>query len=160
MIAFAKEIAEAVRGSIQHIRDGYRLGSDVSGRRWSCCLDGEERAVSEGEPSTGLGVRWCSPWSGLLLPDEVPALFREEVQRLLASTVEKFRGYPNARGILLLDPHGSIRYTGDRWLSRVLQVASVPCAIGEVWLAIHDWVPDQDQGWTFERLNPAQVGSS
>jgi len=150
--AWAREIAGSVNAEIDAVFAGRNIGSRSAGRRWSCLLDPEERQACD-EPQTGLIVRWTQP-DGLLSPNCLPEDLADHIQKLLESTVEKFRSYPRARGILLLDPYGAIRYTGDWWWSRAFAAVPVPGEITEVWLATYDWLTDFDQGWIFERVHP------
>lgn len=149
--AFAREISNSVRSDINSVLTGGVTGSSKAGRSWRCFLDPEDRADS-GAPSTGLIVRWtvADEW---VSPDRLPQGLVNQIQRLFRTTVEKFRNYPRARGILLLDPHGAIRFTGDWWWARAFETVPVPPKIAEVWLATYDWVTDFEQGWIFERLH-------
>jgi len=157
LVSFAREVAESIRSSIDAIRKGRTVGSNRPGRRWRCYLDPEDRAMSD-EPLTGLMIRWTGP-DEFLPPDHLPSRLIDEIRRVLRKTVEKFRGYHGARGILLLDPYGCIQYTDNRWWSRAFQLAPVPSAIAEVWLATYDWLTDLEEGWIFERVHPRLGGS-
>ncbi len=148
---FAHEIAASIRRSIQAIRNGQIVSSEKPGLRWSCYFD-PYRAVSD-EPLTGLIIRWVLPATDVT-PDELPSAFTKHVQKLFASAVKKFRGYSDARRVLLLDPHGDVRYTDGWWWRSVLKTVPVPAMIPEVWLARYDWITDYDQGWEFERIHP------
>jgi len=152
--AFVREIADSINSALSTVLAGRTIGSGKMGRRWICLLDQEEREASD-EPETGLIVRW-SQRNELVCPDSLPDDLADHIRRLFDSTVEKFLGYPRARGVLLLDPYGSIRYTGDWWWSRAFKTVPVPREIAEVWLATYDWLTDLDQGWTFERVHPFQ----
>jgi hypothetical protein len=150
--AFVVEIVDSVTADVSAVLAGRTIGSTKVGRRWSCLLDPHEREAC-GEPDAGLIVRWTQP-DELVSPDRLPADLGAHIRKLFESTVEKFRGYPQARGILLLDPYGAIRYTADWWWSRAFQAVPVPSEVAEVWLATYDWLTDFDQGWIFERVHP------
>jgi hypothetical protein len=148
--SFAHEVAESIRASMTSILEGNVIGSNLDGGRWSCCLDPEQRAAAD-EPATGLIIRWTYP-DETPNTEQLPAELVDKVRGVFASTVIKFRNYAHARGILLLDPHGSIRYTGEWWWSGVFAVAPVPSSIADVWLAQYNWVTEHEQGWIFERI--------
>ena len=149
--SFASEVAASIRASMSSILGGHVVGANLNGGRWSCSFDAEERAASD-EPATGLIIRWTYP-DETPNTEQLPAELVDAVHSVLASTVEKFRNYAHARGILLLDPHGAIRYTGEWWWAAVFAVAPVPASITEVWLASYNWVTDHEQGWIFERIH-------
>lgn len=151
---FAHEIAHSVTLDMGAILSGRTIGSRQSGRRWSCFLDPEERSASD-EPESGLIVRWIQR-DEHVSPDALPAGLVEQLRRLFQSTVGKFRNYSGARGILLLDPYGAIRYSGGWWWSRAFGAVRVPGEVAEVWLATYDWVADFEEGWIFERLYPCE----
>jgi hypothetical protein len=151
LLAFAREVSDAVRSSINSLLAGRAIGPRTGGRRWTCFLDPEDRDPDFDDPATGLIVRWTQP--GIVSPDNLPKRLAGEIQRLFHATVAKFRSYPKARGILLLDPYGSIRYTGEWWWARAFKTVPVPEEIAEVWLARFDWVTDFEEGWSFERLH-------
>jgi hypothetical protein len=151
--SFANEVAASIRASMTSILEGHVIGSNLNGGKWSCYLDPEERAASD-EPTTGLAIRWTYS-DETPNAEQLPAKLVDKVRGVFASTVDKFRNYAHARGILLLDPHGTIRYTGEWWWSGVFAVAPVPSSIAEVWLAQYNWVADHEQGWIFERIHKA-----
>ena len=151
LLAFAREVSDAVRSGINSVLAGRAIGSRKGGRPWTCFLDPEDRDPDFDDPATGLIVRWTQP--GIVSPENLPGKLACEIQRLFHATVAKFCSYPKARGILLLDPYGSIRYTGDWWWARALKTVPVPAEIAEVWLARFDWVTDFEEGWMFERLH-------
>jgi hypothetical protein len=147
--SFARDIVASVRSSMDTLRTGRVLGSQRAGRSWTCNVD-FDRDPSDG-PLTGLIVRWPEPLESIRA-EALPAQLTQKLLKLLDSTVKKFSGYPDARRILLLDPHGSIRHKDGSWWHRALK--PLPTAIPEIWLGIHDWVTDFDQGWEFEQVFP------
>jgi hypothetical protein len=151
LLSFAHGVAESIRDSMTSILEGNVIGSNLNGGRWSCCLDPEQRAASD-EPAAGLIIRWTYP-DETPNAEQLPAELVDKVRDVFASTVKKFRAYAHARGILLLDPHGSIRYTGELWWSGVFAVAPVPSSIADVWLAQYNWVTEHKQGWIFECIH-------
>lgn len=150
LIAFAREISDTVRAASNSLFAGRTIGSSKADRRWICFLDPEERP--DDEPATGLIVSWTES-AEMLSPDNLPTELAAQIRRLFQDTVEKFRNYPSARGMLLLDPYGAIRYTGSWWWARAFRTVPVPEGIAEVWLAAYDWVTNGEEGWTFERLH-------
>lgn len=151
---FVREITGSVIANVNAVLAGRTISSCRDGRRWSCLLDPDEREACD-EPETGLIVRWTQP-DHLVSPDRLPEDLAAHIRELFEGTVEKFRSYPEARGILLLDPYGAIRYTSDWWWSRAFQTVPVPSEITEVWLAAYDWLTDHEQGWIFERVHPPE----
>lgn len=149
--AFACEIAERVAAEINSLLTGRAIGSHRAGLRWTCILDPEERRDND-EPETGLIAHWRRPCE-LVAPDHLSKDLADHIRHLVKRTAAKFRGYPEARGVLLLDPYGAIRYTGDSWWARVFQNMPTPSEISEIWLATFDWVTDLDEGWIFERVH-------
>jgi hypothetical protein len=152
LLTFAQEITAKIEASIADLDAGRTVGSTEAGRSWSCALDAAERAVTE-EPATGLVVRWVSR-DDLISPDQIPAALARTVDQSFSDTIKKFSGYPSATGILLLDPYGSIRCTGNSWWAEVFTSVPVPGQISEVWLSMYDWVTDTEQGWMFEQVHP------
>lgn len=154
--AFADEIADAIDSVMNEILDGRTIGSLEPGRSWRCSLDPEERAFSDAPPR-GLILRWSQP-NDAISPDSLPTELACHIRGLFSATVEKFRGYPLARGILLLDPYGSLRHAGDWWWRRAFETVSVPNEIAQVWLATYDWLTETEQGWIFDRLHTSLSG--
>lgn len=145
-------IAQAVIAAGDSLRLGQGTGAAEAHVKWWCHPDPDERIASQ-EPSTGLIVRWEEP--DVIIPSyPLPSPLVGEIQRHMDAVAQKFSSYPSARGILLLDPHGAIRYTDKSWWSRAFQSTPVPPEIAEVWLSSMDWVTDTERGWSFERVHP------
>ena len=74
------------------------------------------------------------------------------LQDIYASCLKKFASYAHAKRMLVLDPHGELRYQDAGWWNRVFANVLPPPEIEELWSGIYDWVDDYSQGWMFERL--------
>lgn len=150
---FARLIIETVRARFLEIRSGMEVGSTQVGRRWAFWRgDGSDRRF-QNAPETGLGIHWEIPQSedvGRKRPEE----FLKEASRLFGACVAKFEPYMDARRILVIEQFGDIRYMGAWWWKRVLEIAAPPPAITEIWDGMFDWLDDDQQGWTFEKLYP------
>lgn len=151
--AFAHDISDTIKASLTGLREGQVIGSSQIGRRWQCILDPAERAACD-QPSKGLIVHWTSR-DEQIDPANLPSGLTDQICHCFGETVKKFNGYPKAKGILLLDPHGSIRYTGATWWTEVLSAVLVPSGISEIWTAMYDWITDTEQGWLFQQVYPA-----
>lgn len=147
----AREIANAIRTERAAVVAGHTIGSSVAGMPWRCFLDRDDRQAAD-EPETGLIVRWRQS-EAPVSPNDLPQALAHDIRKFLESAAEKFRNYPDAHTILLLDPYGAIRYSGEWWWARVFEAVPVPLEVAEVWLATHDWITDVEQGWIFERLH-------
>lgn len=149
-------VSDQVRSQLAALRSGESLRFTTAGLSWRCTLDPEDR-LDAGAPGTGLLVQW-SEEDRLILPSRLPPDLAALIQSMLDSTVEKFRNYPDARGVLLVDQFGELRYLGYWWWSEVFDSIPVPAEISEVWLATYDWRSDEEQGWIFEPLHPLSLG--
>ena len=149
--SYANEIAEAIRTSMPSILAGRIIGSDRIVGSWRCNLDLEERMESD-EPTTGLILRW--PYR-MDVPsiDQLPTGLVKAVRSVFDTTVIKFGKYAHARGILLLDPHGSLQHGDELWWSNMFKIAPVPLSIAEVWLGSYIWVSDSEEDWFFRRIH-------
>lgn len=149
-------IANQVKSELGQVLKGRRVVARVGEFRWRCALDSEDRLDFD-EPETGLVLRWSFP-DEHVYPERLPEALANAIRLALESTVAKFRGYPEARGILLVDQFGALRYSSEEWWRKVFESIPVPAAVAEVWLAMYDSITDYEEDWIFERLHP--VGES
>lgn len=100
-----------------------------------------------------MGFHWDVPTSGDS-SGKPPDGFLKEAARLFGACVPKFKQYMDARRILVIEQHGDMRYMGAWWWRRVLELVVLPTEIQELWDGMFDWLDDDQQGWTFEKLYP------
>jgi len=153
---FAGDVADRIRAWLSLAPSlGTSIGSQDPGREWVFRIRPEwER--EEDEPETGLVTTWDTTelhTAYQLQPSSLPDQLREALQKLFLSCTRKFAGYSNARTILALDPHGSLRYHGTNWWAEVLRNHRPPCEVGETWLLIEDWLDDWHFGWIAEKIS-------
>lgn len=156
LVSLAQAISTQIRSELEILRLGKSVRSRTGGLSWRCTLDPEDR-VDFGPPETGLLVQWSGEDS-FMLPSRLPRDLAASIQSMFDATVDKFRSYPHARGILLVDQFGELRYSGEWWWSEVFESIPVPAGISEVWLALYDWLSDDEEGWMFERLHSVSLG--
>jgi hypothetical protein len=153
LTAFARQITTVIRERFHDIEGGQIIGAAQVGRRWRFFREKPALREWDGEPETGLVVRWYpeeTPDLASALPEEL----LEDISRLFTSCIQKFQTYLHARRILLIDPHGDLRYLGDFWWARVFKALPPPSGIPEIWMGTHDWITDREQDWIFEQLFP------
>ena len=153
VVAFAEQIAKFATQHLTRVRSGRAIGSLQLGRQWKLVRENARDRAAEGEPETGLMIRWYSEET-LDLAQDPPQALLSEIERHFSSCVLKFREYRLYRRVLLLDPHGELRYLPDLWWHRVFQLKTPPEEISEVWAGIYDWVTERGQEWLFEKLYP------
>jgi hypothetical protein len=151
---YASFIAETVRARFPEIRGGMRVGSTQAGRRWAFWRGDKQERMFEGAPEAGLGFHWDVRTSGDS-SGKPPGGFLKEVSRLFDACVSKFGPYMDARRILVIEQHGDMRYMGACWWKHVLDQVVLPTEIQELWDGMFDWLDDDQQGWTFEKLYPS-----
>lgn len=132
------------------------IGSRQPGRRWTLLREHPRDRVADGEPETGLIIRWY-PEQTLDLVQEPPGELLSELDRHLASCGSKSCDYVLDRCVLVLDPHGEIRHLPDIWWHQVFRLRAASRGISEIWTGVYDWVTDRDQAWLFEKIYPVAV---
>lgn len=149
---FAGQIVESVLRRFPEVETGRGIGSPTWGRRWRIIREPPDDRIAEDEPPHGLVIRWfpteASPQPYADASDELLA----EVGRHLVSCASKFRDYAGDRRVVLLDQQGELRYWSCRSWQRAFHLSPPPAEVPEIWMAIHDWIADDELGWIFERL--------
>lgn len=151
LVQVAQKISESVRLSETRILGGAVVGGVEVGLKWTCKLDQDERE-DFGEPRSGLVIRWTDEETECLSPHSLPRELKDKISQTLSSTATKFRTYSTAKRMLILDPFGELRHTGEEWWAPVLTSVGVPQSIDEIWLGLYDWITDVDHDWIFEKL--------
>lgn len=150
--AFADVVGAAVRDRLSTIHDGTVLRSRRPGREWRFCEESEfEREYFQ--PSKGLIIEFSGSWRALPPPDHASdqaAILAD----LLNRASDKFRTHADARRLLVLDPHGDLRFTPDDEWARLLSFVAVPANVDEVWISYHDLITDIVCGWMHQPVWP------
>jgi len=154
--AFAHQIITTVRERFSEAKRGRMIGSTTLGRRWRYFREDPSCRRENGEPETGLVIRWPLDHT-LNMTSDPPHELLGDVSRLFDSCVLKFQGYLDARRTLLVDQQGELRYMGDLWWARIFESLPPPFEISEIWLGTQDWITEWEQGWIFEKLYPVSV---
>ncbi len=153
LAAFGRRIAENAAHHFSRVRSGRAIGSAQPGRQWKLFRENPRNRAIDGEPDTGLVIRWY-PEETLDVAKAPPEELLSEIHRHFASCELKFREYLLDRCVLILDPHGELRHLPVVWWHEVLQLRTPSRAISEVWTGLYDWVSDRDQGWLFKKIYP------
>jgi hypothetical protein len=150
--SWADDVATVIVSRMNAVNDGRTVRSLKPGREWSF----REELTYEREyyqPQTGLGFEFVGQPTDLGLGDD-PAAQAGVLQDILASAARKFEGYEHATRILVLDPHGDLRWSGSATWKKVLAAVKVPCDVDEMWVSMHDTITDLDCGWIHQPLWP------
>jgi hypothetical protein len=112
----------------------------------------------DGVPEKGLKIMFAGrPLLALenyLDPADLPEELRATLAGIYASCSKKFAAYGDAKRLLVLDPHGDLRYRWKEWWTDVFLSMSPPRIIEEIWSGVFDFVDDYSQEWQFEPLFP------
>ena len=152
LVAFGKAIAQRIRHAYP-LREGQVIGTNKAGRHWSFCLQPLEDREDD-HPKKGIIYIWEQRFFPVshIDPYELPVGFENTLKQLYTSCVRKFAQYSGARRILVLDPHGKLRYNSANWWNDVFTVSPPPLEAQEIWSGIFDWVDDWERGWICEPL--------
>jgi hypothetical protein len=150
-----------VLAAVQSIRSHWPIAEGMvlrspPGKRWWTYRRVPEWNKLDDAPSKGLQFTWSElPTSNRDYIDaaNLPQHVTSALQHIYSNCVKKFVPYSNARRILVLDPHGNLRYQGVEWWRDVFSVLPPPTEIDEVWSGMFDWVAENSEGWIFERLH-------
>jgi hypothetical protein len=82
----------------------------------------------------------------------LPEALASDLKKIYSSCEKKFTGYPDARRVLVLEPHEDLRYESGDWWHTVFSSLPPPSEIGEVWLGTFDYVTDESKAWFFEKV--------
>jgi hypothetical protein len=151
---FALKASRQIRSNWQRVAAGSALRGNVDGR-WPWAFgrvpdwEREENAPRKGLKFTFVGG---SSLFNFIDPANLPHELSSAVQEIYSRCVKKFASYSQARRVLALDPHGDLRHQGTEWWKEVFFVLQPPAEIDEIWSATFDWLEEDLEGWTFERL--------
>jgi hypothetical protein len=148
---FATEVAALICRHIDEVHTGGILGWRPPKRWWVF----REEAPHEREyfqPSTGLIVSFDGAWTAL--PPNHSAEVSDTLNAMLARVAPKFEQHGDARRLLVLDPHGEVRFTPDEDWERLLSTVDVPPNVDEIWLSFHDFITDTKCGWMHQQVWP------
>ncbi len=153
--SFALRSAQKIRLHWPEVEAGRTLRGRVSEKWWWACrkVPGWDR--DEEAPRTGWQFNFVGQGSDRfdqLDPNNPPVELISALQRIYSSCVRKFRLHPRSRRVLVLDPYENLRHQSADWWHDLFSRLSPPTEIGEVWLGMSDYVTNELQGWTFERL--------
>jgi hypothetical protein len=150
--AFADDVGAFILARIDVVHEGKVLRSRQLGREWLFRVQPEiDREYFQ--PSTGLIVEFEGKWSALPPPD-LMAAHADVLSELLAHASMKFRDHAASRRVLVLDPHGDLRFTPKEEWSRLLAAVTIPDSVDEIWLSFHDLITDIVCGWIHQPLWP------
>lgn len=159
LLAFAGQIADVAIQQFSRVQSGRTIGSAKPGRQWKLLRENPKDRVADGEPETGLVIRWY-PEETLDLAQDPPRELLSELDRHFTSCELKFRDYLLDRRVLVFDPHGELRYLPGLWWHEAFGLKTPSKEISEVWTGIYDWVTDRHQDWVFERVYPMVADAS
>ncbi len=155
LLGFANQAAEQIRTNWSAVAAGSVLKGRIEDKWWWGFRRLPDWEREDGAPAKGLQITLVGSSLSLLDsldPVELPDALAESITKIYASCSAKFSSYPDARRILLLDPHGDLRTENGDWWQAVFAGLPPPAEIGEIWSGILDWVTDNTQDWTFEKL--------
>lgn len=152
--AFAADVAALICRDIAEVHAGGTLGWRPP-KRWWVFREESPYEREYFQPSTGLIVSFEGAWTAL--PPDHRAELSDTLNAMLARVAPKFEQHGGARRVLVLDPHGEVRFTPDEDWAQLLSTVDVPSNVGEIWLSFHDDVTDTVCGWTHQRLWPTMA---
>jgi hypothetical protein len=163
LLGFALEAAKQIRANWSAIASGSGLKGRVGDKWWWVFHRLPDWDREDDAPAKGLKIALVGPGRSLydyLDPGRLPDALASSIRKIYASCSAKFSWYPEARRILLLDPHGDLRTESADWWQAVLAGSPPPAEIGEIWSGVLDWITDDTEDWIFERLYSGKVPSS
>lgn len=118
--------------NINRVTSGTNLSITAAGHRFRLRLQRpEDRDCLH--PKRGLCMLWeTDGWLNEIGPAE-PEL-HPQIEEIYAACVEKFAEYADARRVLMLDPHGEVRWNSARWWNELLKKVNSPAEVDEIWL--------------------------
>jgi hypothetical protein len=152
LLAFGKAVSQKIRLAYP-IKPGHAIGSKKPGRHWAFYLQRPEDREDD-HPKAGIIFNWeqrlfSNPY---IDPSQLPPALETAVKQIYEACIKKFAQYSSARRILVLDPHGELRYHSANWWNDLFNVYSPPIEAEEIWSGVLDWVDDWEQGWICESL--------
>jgi hypothetical protein len=155
LLSYAGEATKQIRANWSAIASGEGLKGHAGNKWWWAFNKLPEWDREDNAPSRGIKVTLVGPglsFDDFLDPDKLPEALVSAIDKIYAGCSAKFASYPEARRILLLDPHGDLQTESTDWWRKVWPSMPPPLAIGEIWSGILEWITDDTQGWEFEQL--------
>jgi hypothetical protein len=152
---FALAAAEVVRAKWTQLEPGSGLKERVSADRWWGFRRVPDWEKEESAPVKGLRVTWVGRSMfehEYLDPSNPPEELQAKVGAIYSACVAKFTTYPDATRILVLDPLGDLRHEPTDWWRELWLTCPPPREIGQIWSGVFDYIDDDSQDWSFERL--------
>jgi hypothetical protein len=155
LLGYADQAIKQIRAKWFSVASGSGLKGRSGDRWWWAFHKLPEWERQDNAPSKGLQITWAGPslsFDDFLDPSSLPDTLAAAIDKIYANCSAKFASYPEARRVLLLDPHGDLQTESADWWQKVWESMPPPPGIGEVWSGIFDWITDEEQDWTFGRL--------
>lgn len=157
--AYALHAAKEIRANWSSIATGSAL-KGRAGDQWWWAFHKLPEWDREDDASKGLKITWMGSdfsWEDILDPAQLPNALSSAIEKIYKSCSAKFASYPEARRILLIDPHGDLQTESAEWWRAVCFELPPPSQIGEIWSGVFDWVADDTKDWVFEHLYSASA---
>jgi hypothetical protein len=122
-------------------------------RRWWTFREESPGEREDFQLSTGLLISFEGAWTTLPSPD-LTAELSDTLNAMLARVGPKFQKHGDARRLLVLDPHGEVRFIRDAEWEHLLSAVDVPRNVDEIWLSFHDFVNPMVCGWMHQQVWP------
>lgn len=151
---FAAEITNGIKQNLLRVRDGTTIGSSRQGRRWSFrTLSSFEILPDESAPD--LRIEPTRPFPsceerGKAREKEVDFV-TQQIRKFRTACREKFKDYPDAKKILLVELVGDLSVGEADW-SPILDAAKPFDPIDEIWLADYDWIDHEERAYQFKQI--------
>jgi hypothetical protein len=150
---FSDQVISVVRAGFVKVQNGEVIGSQQLGRSWAIYRERPGERAFDGSPENGLRITWNMP-DPLASGSKIPPDILESLSELFSACDDKFQDYLKDRRIVVIDPHGDIRYNPDCWWGEVFEALPPPPSISEIWSGTYDWLDEEQQGWMFDKLYP------
>ncbi len=136
IIKLANEIANAVIKHEYDIKNSEGIYSDDL-IPWSFFkLSDIEREYSRIDSGVNIRVKTRSCfYNNKQLNDAIP-IIKDQVFKLIQSSIPKFSNYDNCLKVLILEPHTEIINISFKILREAIQSISIPSTIDQIWLAV------------------------
>ncbi len=147
--AMGQFVAQAIRSQFTNLtRDKVRMIESL-GRSFQFGIQPLEDRYEYG-PDRGLVFLWPlkNDWPK---SSDLAEELRPHIEKVYTACVRKFADHAESRRVLMLDPHGDIRYTNARWWNQVLSNCPPPPSIDEIWIGSNgsnDWGEEE---WLIEK---------
>ena len=153
--AYATKISSEIESMIHRIEPGQGFVGQFNGHRFKFWHQWESER-EDGEPDKGLMIEVLQrPDAAIRDPRKLPPELLAEINRIIENCVDKFQEYPHARRVLLVEPHGQLRYLGEPWWTDLLSALPPPTELDEIWVGHHEFLPGIGDDWMFEKVYAA-----